>query len=448
MRGRVDHGDKGTSLVVQTVEPFQPSAEEVEEAREAAARAPVGPQPLLVTLDAARLPASIIDELKHVFGNHAGESRGRARHPHVRAASARCAWARATASRRRRACAPSSSTSSARPRCRPADGGVAKRAKRRSRTAGTGRGAADRPLGEPARIGFGLDARRAPPRLAARNRANPLGSVCGPSLYRWTGGGGPHSGPGARGALLGAYPRPWHPHADAAPALSGRTPRSDRARDGAGPAAAAQRARELDLLGRRAAVVLPGVSSTHGRPSKRGSDRNDRAAVGAELALADVGVAVAVGAQRRLRVVEVQRAEAAQADRRRRTRRARRASASARADVVARGEQVAGVEADAEALVAAGGVEQRGQLVERAPERAARARRCSRGAAGSARSRASASRDDLAGALDRRRDLARLAPSRRAARPRAAPSASPARSEAISDVRVLSRISVSVGGAR
>ncbi|MEA2249120.1 MAG: polymerase subunit alpha [Solirubrobacteraceae bacterium] len=74
VRGRVDHGDKGTSLVAQTVDPFRPSAEEIEAARDAAARAPVGPQPLLVTLDAGSLPASIIDELKHVFGNHAGES--------------------------------------------------------------------------------------------------------------------------------------------------------------------------------------------------------------------------------------------------------------------------------------------------------------------------------------------------------------------------------------
>ena len=40
----------------------------------------------------------------------------------------------------------------------------------------------------------------------------------------------------------------------------------------------------------------------------------DRAAAAADLALADVGVAVAVGAQRRLGVVEVQRAEAIQAD--------------------------------------------------------------------------------------------------------------------------------------
>jgi DNA polymerase III subunit alpha len=74
IRGTIDHGDKGTALVAKTVERFEPSAEEVEAAREAAARVPAGPQPLLVTLDAARLPASVIDELKHILGNHAGES--------------------------------------------------------------------------------------------------------------------------------------------------------------------------------------------------------------------------------------------------------------------------------------------------------------------------------------------------------------------------------------
>jgi DNA polymerase III subunit alpha len=48
--------------------------EEVDAAREAAALLPQAPQPLTVRLDATVLPASIIDELKHVFGNHAGES--------------------------------------------------------------------------------------------------------------------------------------------------------------------------------------------------------------------------------------------------------------------------------------------------------------------------------------------------------------------------------------
>jgi DNA polymerase-3 subunit alpha len=73
VRGRIDHGDKGTSLIAQTVDPFQPTAEEVEAAREAAALEPAEPQPLTVLLDATALPASIIDELKHVFGNHAGD---------------------------------------------------------------------------------------------------------------------------------------------------------------------------------------------------------------------------------------------------------------------------------------------------------------------------------------------------------------------------------------
>jgi DNA polymerase-3 subunit alpha len=75
VRGRVDHKDaEKTCIVVQTVEPFRPTPDEVEAAREAAARAPQGPMPLHVRLDAKALPATIIDELKHVFGNHAGES--------------------------------------------------------------------------------------------------------------------------------------------------------------------------------------------------------------------------------------------------------------------------------------------------------------------------------------------------------------------------------------
>ena len=74
VRGRVDHGDKGTSLIAQTVDPFRPSLEEVEAAREAAALEPVEPQALTVRVDATTLPATIIDELKHVFGNHAGDS--------------------------------------------------------------------------------------------------------------------------------------------------------------------------------------------------------------------------------------------------------------------------------------------------------------------------------------------------------------------------------------
>ncbi len=77
VRGRIDHKDKDkTSLVVQSVERFDPTPEEVDAARTAAALIPEGPQPLCLRLDAAAtaVPATIIDELKHVLGNHAGES--------------------------------------------------------------------------------------------------------------------------------------------------------------------------------------------------------------------------------------------------------------------------------------------------------------------------------------------------------------------------------------
>ena len=56
------------------------------------------------------------------------------------------------------------------------------------------------------------------------------------------------------------------------------------------------------------------LSSTHGRPSKRGSDRNARQPSRADLAVAEVDVAVAVGAERRRRVVDVQRAEPGEPD--------------------------------------------------------------------------------------------------------------------------------------
>jgi DNA polymerase-3 subunit alpha len=74
IRGKIDHGDKGTSLIATTVERFDPTPEEVEAARAEAAKPPPVPEPVHVTLDAALLPASIIDELKHVLGNHTGET--------------------------------------------------------------------------------------------------------------------------------------------------------------------------------------------------------------------------------------------------------------------------------------------------------------------------------------------------------------------------------------
>src|SRR5205085_771646 len=75
VRGRVDHKDADkTCLVVQSVEAFAPTPEEIERAHANAATRKVGPLPLHVRLDAAAHPASIIDELKHLLANFPGES--------------------------------------------------------------------------------------------------------------------------------------------------------------------------------------------------------------------------------------------------------------------------------------------------------------------------------------------------------------------------------------
>ena len=73
-RGRVDHKDRGeTKLVVQDVERFEPSTDEVE-----AAKAKVEQldrrEPLRLELDAARYGLGIISELKAVFADFPGES--------------------------------------------------------------------------------------------------------------------------------------------------------------------------------------------------------------------------------------------------------------------------------------------------------------------------------------------------------------------------------------
>jgi len=75
VRGRVDHKDADkTCLVVQTVELFEPTPEEIEQAKVTAATRAVGPAPLHVTIrDAARLQASIIDDLKTLLASYPGE---------------------------------------------------------------------------------------------------------------------------------------------------------------------------------------------------------------------------------------------------------------------------------------------------------------------------------------------------------------------------------------
>ena len=77
LRGRVDHGENGKVIVkVSDVEPFDPSDAEIERAREKAAAlaAARAPRPLCLRVDAGRLPASVIDELKRIFEDFPGES--------------------------------------------------------------------------------------------------------------------------------------------------------------------------------------------------------------------------------------------------------------------------------------------------------------------------------------------------------------------------------------
>jgi DNA polymerase-3 subunit alpha len=75
VRGRVDHKDADkTCLVVQTVEAFEPTPEEIELAKATAATRKVGPLPLHVRVDAAGLPASIIDDLKSLLASYPGDS--------------------------------------------------------------------------------------------------------------------------------------------------------------------------------------------------------------------------------------------------------------------------------------------------------------------------------------------------------------------------------------
>ena len=79
LRDHLEADDRGplaliSPLVAQTVEPFEPSDEEIEKAKREAATRRMGPPPLTVRLDAARLPATAIDDLKELLGSFPGES--------------------------------------------------------------------------------------------------------------------------------------------------------------------------------------------------------------------------------------------------------------------------------------------------------------------------------------------------------------------------------------
>jgi DNA polymerase-3 subunit alpha len=74
VRGRVDHKEAGeTKLVVQDVEVFEPTHEEVEDAkREAAAVAAAPPKRVTVSLP-GELPVHFIQDLKDLVDHHRGE---------------------------------------------------------------------------------------------------------------------------------------------------------------------------------------------------------------------------------------------------------------------------------------------------------------------------------------------------------------------------------------
>jgi DNA polymerase-3 subunit alpha len=74
VRGRVDHKEQGeTKLVVQDVEAFEPTPEEIDQARELAAAAPPPPsRRLTLTVDTA-VPASFLEDLRELVSHHPGD---------------------------------------------------------------------------------------------------------------------------------------------------------------------------------------------------------------------------------------------------------------------------------------------------------------------------------------------------------------------------------------
>jgi DNA polymerase-3 subunit alpha len=74
VRGRVDHKEQGeTKLVVQDVEAFEPTAEEIEDARELAANAPPPPSRRLTLTVDTTVPASFLEDLRELVSHHPGD---------------------------------------------------------------------------------------------------------------------------------------------------------------------------------------------------------------------------------------------------------------------------------------------------------------------------------------------------------------------------------------
>jgi DNA polymerase-3 subunit alpha len=74
VKGVVDHKEGGSCVIVREVQRFDPSDAEIEKAREQAVKAAEPPPPLHYVIDGARLPATVIDDLKRILEDFPGES--------------------------------------------------------------------------------------------------------------------------------------------------------------------------------------------------------------------------------------------------------------------------------------------------------------------------------------------------------------------------------------
>ncbi|MEO8690371.1 MAG: DNA polymerase III subunit alpha [Solirubrobacteraceae bacterium] len=74
VKGVVDHKEGGkTCVIVRDVQRYDPSDAEIEKAREQAVKDAEPPKPLRLVVDAVRLPATVIDDLKQIFEEFPGE---------------------------------------------------------------------------------------------------------------------------------------------------------------------------------------------------------------------------------------------------------------------------------------------------------------------------------------------------------------------------------------
>jgi DNA polymerase-3 subunit alpha len=74
VRGRVDHKEAGkVCVVVQDVERFDPSDEEIAKAKKTVAKQAEPPKPLCLRIAAERVPAAALEELREIFARYPGE---------------------------------------------------------------------------------------------------------------------------------------------------------------------------------------------------------------------------------------------------------------------------------------------------------------------------------------------------------------------------------------